>query len=278
MIDSENCDPRLLDHVDVVVELLTERVGLNPDSVLLVGADCREVLHSALGHNFVIRGTDDTDIGIALTDWTIYERIATEFARTGSNGIRYLIDGLRVDIMPFGEVEVPEGIVTPASRSEHLVVFGFDDVYTRAGPLVLPSGATIRIPHPAGYGVLKLRAWIDRWAYGQNKDGKDIAATMYWYQESDEVKSRLYDRETGLELLESLDWDADLAAVRILGADARAQLSATNAQDIAHRWAAMDHMDLARELEMPAGVTWTRDLRRRLELVSELSTGLSTST
>lgn len=277
MIDFENCDLRLLDHIDAVVELLADRAGLNPDSVLLVGADCREILHSALGHDFVIRGTDDTDIGIGLTDWTIYERIESEFPRTGSNGIRHLVAGLPVDIMPFGEVENPDGIVTPASRRDPLVVFGFDDVHERAAPLVLPSGATIRIPYPAGYAALKARAWIDRWAYGQNKDGRDIAAVMYWYQESDEIKTRLYDRDAGVQLLTSLDWDADLAAARVLGADARAQLSAKNAVDLDHRWGAMNPVDLARALEMPAHVTGMGDLSRRIALVTELSTGLSTT-
>lgn len=76
-------------------------------------------------------------------------------------------------------------------------------------------------------------------------------------------------------LLTSLDWDADLAAARLLGTDVRAQMSTKNAEDLELRWASVNHLDLARALDMPAGVAWTGDLKRRLALISELSTGLS---
>jgi predicted nucleotidyltransferase len=42
-------------------------------------------------------------------------------------------------------------------------VFGFEDVFARAMHIRLPGhGYRIRIPSPAGYGVLKTRAWADR--------------------------------------------------------------------------------------------------------------------
>lgn len=191
MIDLSAVDERNYDHITPVIAELTSQVGMDPDSILLVGAACRDVLHAAFGQAFPARGTTDTDLGIAVSDWTISERIESSFPRIGSSGIRYRIAGISVDVMPFGEVEDPEGISQPAPRGEDLVVFGFRDVYERAVQLTLPNGQSIRLPQPAGYVALKMRSWIDRSQYhGQDKDAKDLALATFWYQESSEIVDR----------------------------------------------------------------------------------------
>jgi predicted nucleotidyltransferase len=240
MLDFTRSDPRLLDGVDIVVGELGEKVGVDPNQVMLVGAECRDVLHSALGHEVMLRLTEDTDIAIALADWQIYEQIAHTFTRAGHTGVRYLVGGVTVDIMPFGAVESPEGVVTPRPHGEDMVVFGFDDVFGRALPLALPSGSKIRIPTVPGYTALKLRAWIDRSAYRQDKDGKDLAAAMFWYCESSQVAERLYDTDSGLALLERLGWDRDLGSAHLLGVDVGAQLTPENGTDLAARWGSVD--------------------------------------
>lgn len=274
MIDFSVCDPRFLDGIDTVVAELVRTAELDSDTVLVVGATCRDILHSSLGHEFALRGTEDLDIGIAVTDWATYDRVATAFPRTGHTGIRHLVAGLPVDVMPFGGVEDPSGVVTPAARGERVVVFGFDDVYGRAPRLALPSGAVIRIPDPAGYTALKLRAWIDRAPLGHDKDAKDLAAALYWYRESEVIKNRLWDTAEGHQILDEVDWDIDRGAARLLGGDVREQLSDANAADLAKRWSTTNVGDLARSLELPAGVTWPRDPGRRLVLVAELAASL----
>ncbi|GAB2833021.1 hypothetical protein ACFQ0P_09715 [Microbacterium insulae] len=275
MIDFNASDPRLLDGIDAVVVTLRDQIGLDADTIILVGAACRDILHSALGHELQLRGTEDTDIGIALNDWQIYDLIDHTFTKSGHTGVRYLVDGFPVDIMPFGGIEEPEGIVTPHSRGEEMVVFGFDDVYARAGHLTLPSGNTIRIPSPAGYAALKFRAWIDRSRYGQDKDGKDLAAAVYWYLESASVTERLWGTTEGNELLEEVGWDIELGAARVLGFDIRAQLSPPNLEDLIFRWNQLDLAPLGRALQLAPGANWPRNPERRLALISEVTTGWS---
>lgn len=270
MIDLERVDPRWYDEITPVVEELTRTVGLDPDRVLVVGAGCRDILHAALGHTFALRATTDTDIGIAVNDWGVTERIDACFRRVGSNGIRYYVAGLFVDIMPFGEIEDPEGISRPAARGEDLVVFGFRDVYERAVPLPLPGGMTVRLPQPAGYTALKMRSWIDRSAYGDDKDAKDLALATYWYQESPVAQGRLYDTDAGFDLLTEVDMDTDLAAARLLGLDAAAQLSPANRADLADRWAQQDLRVLARDFTLPAAGPRSPGLQRRLALIAGL--------
>lgn len=245
---------------------------MNADDILLVGAGCRDVLHAAFGHTFPARATTDTDLGIAVSDWTISRQIEARFPRLGSNGIRYRIAGIAVDIIPFGEVEDPEGISTPAARGEELVVFGFRDVYKRSLPLLLPSGRVIRLPQPAGYVALKMRSWLDRsLSYGHDKDAKDLALAAFWYQSASEIEDRLYESDGGFEVLREHEMDVDVAAVRLLGMDVADQLSPSNRRDLAQRWASRDLDGLARDFVLPAGGPTSPDLARRRVFVEQLS-------
>ncbi|NUL46539.1 hypothetical protein F7P69_15225 [Cellulosimicrobium funkei] len=271
MIDLTRVDERHYAMVTPVVEELATHVDLDPDNILLIGAGCRDILHASLGHTFTARATSDTDLGIAVRDWTTTQRIEARFQRIGSNGIRYMIAGIPVDIMPFGEVEDPEGISAPDPRGEDLVVFGFRDVYARALPLELPSGKTVRLPQPAGYAALKMRAWIDRSAhFDQDKDARDLALAAYWYQNAPEIEDRIYATDIGFAILTELDMDFDRAAIRVLGLDAVAQLSPDNRTDLSQRWAGQDLSILARDFKLPASGPRTAELSRRKELVAQL--------
>ncbi|MFJ5862471.1 hypothetical protein ACIQCM_13710 [Pseudarthrobacter sp. NPDC092439] len=233
-----------------VVDELQEATGLDPQCVLVVGAACRDVLHAAMGHTFEVRATNDVDLGIAVRDWTVSDRIEKQYERIGDNGIRYRIAGLPVDVMPFGEVEDPDGISSPAARGEDLVVFGFQDVFERAVALELPGGAVVRLPQPAGYAALKMRAWIDR---NMDKDAKDLALCTFWYQESGAVEDRLFGTEAGLQILAAVGWDVPVAAARLLGVDVAEQLETANHSDLMERWSALDMNILARDFVLPAG-------------------------
>lgn len=252
-----------------IIEDLTHKTSLNPENILLIGAGSRDILHSALGHKFQARSTNDADLAIAVSDWKITERIDAEYKRTGSNGIRYMISNTPVDIMPFGGVEDPEGISFPTPRGEELVVFGFQDVFDRSIELRLPNGQTVRLPQPAGYAALKMRAWIDRSVYyGGDKDAKDLALAAYWYRESKEVIDRLYDTDLGTQILETCSWDVDSAAIRLLAIDVSNQLSTASVVDLANRWKSQNLDALARDFTIPADARYSPDIDRRKELVS----------
>lgn len=271
MIDLPSVDPHFYDTITQVVEALVTNTGLHPDNVLVVGAGSRDILHAAFGHTFRARATLDVDLGIAVNDWAVSECIEAVFPRIGSTGIRYRVAGIPVDIMPFGEIEDPDGISHPAARGEDLVVFGFQDVYERALRLPLPNGMIVRLPQPAGYAALKMRSWIDRSVYGHDKDAKDLALAVFWYQESPVTEDRLYGSDPGFTVLADLNMDFDLAATKLLSNDIGDQLSQMNREDLARRWVQQDMRLLTRDFTLPAGGPRTPTIERRLALLEQFS-------
>lgn len=272
MLDFAQTDSRLLDDVALVVDELVSRADVDPDAIMLVGARCRDAIHSALGATEPTRSTDDLDIGVALSDWDAFDRIDKTFARTGSNGIRYLIEEMPVDVMPFGgDIESPDGITTPARRGETLVVFGFEDVFARAARITLPGdGHRIRIPMPAGYGALKARAWVDRSQDGEYKDAGDIGIALGWYDASTEVQGRLWEESREPSTIELYEYDPVLATAHTLGRDIRRQLTEDHADELTSAFGASDLSLFARYLGDGRG-----DLTARREVTLALHAGLS---
>jgi predicted nucleotidyltransferase len=271
MMNFDACDRRLLDDADAVVVDLIEKVGIDPDSVLLVGAACRDAIHSALGHDFPLRVTSDVDFGIALSNWGVFERIEREFATLGSTGIRFRIGGLPVDIMPFGAIEEPDGIVAPIRRHEDLIVFGFEDVFKRAGAITLPSGPRIRIPQPAGYAALKLRAWVDRSTANNDKDARDLAVACYWYQNCDAISERLWANEG--QFVQRFEFDDQLAAVAMLAEDALGQLAPERADDLVARLRNTDKGQFVAAFTLPNQSAWP-NTRARLRAYADALLGV----
>ncbi|MGB3730950.1 hypothetical protein [Microbacterium sp.] len=271
MIDFAHSDAALLAPVALVVDRLHSECGVDSERILLVGAICRNMLHTAYGYEFAVADTRDIDLGLILEDWGEYRRVVDVYPAVGDTGIRFLIAGLVVDVLPFGGVENPLGSATPEGRNQPLDVSGFENVYEHAALVRLPgTDNQIRIPQPAGYAALKMFAWLDRSAYGEYKDARDLALAMYWYLESEDVADRLYGGDEGVRLLEAAEWDRDVAAVKMLSGEIRSQLGEI-APVLGERWRRADTALIARSLSLPPGINWTTDRARRSRLAAELA-------
>lgn len=76
MLDLTTCDPARLQLVGLVCSrLLDHAEHLQAEDLMLLGTQCRDVLHDALGHTFLLRATQDLDIAIAIADWKAYREI-----------------------------------------------------------------------------------------------------------------------------------------------------------------------------------------------------------
>lgn len=262
MSGSPNYDPRLLAWVTPVVTALAAVVPAN--QLILVGAQCRDLLHWRYIRGMPPRATNDTDIAVALNNWEHFEAIRTAFPAVGSTGHRLLIADRAVDVIPFGEVESPTG-TTRHPSGEFMNVHGFTDAYARADVLPLPGGLRIRMPQPPNYAVLKLHAWLDRSADHNHKDGPDLALAVHWY--ADDL-DRLYD-EPHQWALRRHDFDLRRAAAALLGHDMRASVSPPEAAVLATHATEADH-DLLAEHFAVGQSGWPTTARMRRPLVDAL--------
>lgn len=233
---------------DVVSPVVTEleQVGVAPGALMLVGAVCRDVLHLAAGHTSSLRSTGDLDLALAVDGWTAYRQLTEKLVpiRIGSQ-IRYRVANLAVDIIPFGDLEDPDGQVPTGTYDGPMNVLGFGDVWQAAAPVDLPGGSCVRVPTIAGFAVLKLSAWASRSREGEYKDGADLACAMYWYQNLATVHDRLYDEEREAHVLERAGLDEPVAAILLLVADALQVLTPPRRQDLRALWATTaDHGNL----------------------------------
>lgn len=269
-------------NVEAVVDALAAVCDPLP-RVMLVGAVCRDALHLGHGHTTALRSTDDLDLALVVDGLDQFDQITSQLRRAPSAAgtVRYMIAGIAVDLVPFGEkVEDPDGTVTPR---EEMSVFGFQDVIASARPVGLSKDRQVLVPTAAGYTVLKLKAWADRSAVGQYKDASDLAVAMYWYQQAPGVIDRLYsDDKDALTHLERAEWDQDIAAVRLLIADARDLLTPSRRSELKDTWTGLSGRDelLATQLTNSAVRAWpsSRDkLPRRLEYTAAVRDVLTES-
>lgn len=226
MLSQQRPDPELVHPVRVIVGELVN-AGFDPTQLLLVGASCRDIIHSSLGYSHPLRGTEDWDFGLAVASWDEYNAIAGQFPEAGTNGLRRRIAGYAVDLTPFGELATGTGHVLKPPEQD-IDVFGFADVFARADDLLLGTKLKVPIPRPEGYAALKMRSWLDRSRAGRGeyKDAVDVATAVMWFVDSPELRDWIYDDEDeGQELLEAADYVPDVAAAMYLGTQIQVHLT-----------------------------------------------------
>lgn len=216
--------------VDQIVSDLVSR-GADPERLMVVGAEARDWLHHVgFGRSDEVRSTSDVDIAIATDHWDTYEGVVRGYPRTGANGVRFIVAGLEVDVMPFGAVEDPDGVVEPARRREQMSVFGMADVFAGATVVSLPCGERVRFPTAPGYVLLKLRAWVDRGAVN-DRDARDLALAVDWYCQDEAVRDASWD-EDRIDLMDLYDSNTDYVAARVLGRQAAAVVTVERAVEL----------------------------------------------
>lgn len=191
----------------MVVEALLDIDDAIAGSLMLVGAQCRDVLHRSYGHRSSLRSTTDYDLGLAVASGAAFNEISAQLEPLGGSPCRYLISGLPVDVMPFGEIEAPPGRVTVAQPAiDDRGVQGFSQVFDHA--LVLDIGAEhgLRVPDSIGYIALKAVAAVERAARHEYRDFPDLVTAVMWHANDDEWLTAGYS-DVHADAFESMDYD-----------------------------------------------------------------------
>jgi predicted nucleotidyltransferase len=271
---SRACGPEREVLAQVVSAALPHASGLAPDHIMVVGATCRDLLHSALGHTSPNTATRDVDLALALSSWTAYRSLAAAFPRVGDSAIRFRIAGVDVDLLPFGGVEEPTGMVDPPARHAPFSVWAFEEIFNGALRLPLTPQLTVRLPTVAGFAAAKMRAWLDRSEWYEAKDARDLALVLHWYARSGQVADLLYETESGNAILIREGADLTLAAAHLLGSDVADALGSDRQRELLEDWPG-DIEFLIRELVLHGGPPWPQENERRRHLVEALARGLA---
>jgi predicted nucleotidyltransferase len=191
---------------------------------LIVGATARDlVMHYGYGAP-VRRATGDLDFAIQLADWDAYTHIADSLVELDfEKGIEqqrfYSPTGVPVDIVPFGDIaDEASDIKWPPPGETVMNVTGFEEAHACAIQVTVRVNPILSVPvaAPQGLVLLKLIAWNDRTCDLRPKDAQDIAYLLATYQDVPQILERAYDIEG---LMDSYDWDMDLATAHLLGLD-----------------------------------------------------------
>lgn len=196
----------------------------------LTGAMARDWVFTLINGIDTLRATRDADIGIALADWDEFERVRTsildegEFApdRTQHRLNHRHLQGFHIDLVPFGRLGgAGAEIAWPPKQDIVMNVIGFEEAFKAAITVLADIDLPVKVASPSGLMLMKILAWEDRkHLHPTGKDAQDIRLLLTRYEK---VAGRsLYDIDG---LMDVADYDADVAAARLLGRDVAALLS-----------------------------------------------------
>ncbi len=155
--------------------------------IVLVGALMAELTPEISPDYPRFRRTDDADFGVCVRDWPTYRKLRDKLMKRKFEPDPRIEHRLQrgtalVDIIPYGPEIAPDGkILWPESEFEMTVV-GFDEVCAAARKVALGDGLPIPVITVPGFVLLKIIAYLDRKAQGNNKHRDDARDIEYWLQ------------------------------------------------------------------------------------------------
>lgn len=246
MIDlSSSTDPRIAVASQVLGEV--EEVAVRHSfRLMVVGATARDILSEAIVGSPPGRATADVDVAVAVPSWEKFESLTAGLTRVGRGRHRFMVSGVQVDVVPFGDVETADRRIDWGDGTR-MSALGLSEAYAHAQHALLPGGTEVLVPTVAGLAVLKLSAWSDR-RLETRRDAADLQTIIGWYA-TGALLDELYDVD--VRLLKAYDFDPVPASAHRLGRH-MAELLGRSAGFVA---ALLDGENLGRLVaDMPASV------------------------
>jgi predicted nucleotidyltransferase len=163
-----------------VFNALEEAFTVTGTDFYIIGALARDVWYARGQKAF--RGTKDVDLAILVSSHAEYEAVRnylmdhSQFRNTKENSFVMISPGgVQVDILPFGEIEIDDGITVQGEGMTSIKVNGFNEVYqSGTEEIELTTGHYFKIATLPAIVLLKLIAFDDR-PDRRTKDARDIA-------------------------------------------------------------------------------------------------------
>lgn len=168
--------------------------------------------------------TLDIDIAVTVIDWEHYEKLRNALISSNSFAPdpkiyhrQWFNKEHPVDLIPFGAVETSSGLIQwPPDQSIEMNVTGFGDALSDTILVHLSDKLEVRFVSLPGMAILKLIAWRDRHNEFPTKDAVDIATLLKYYPDAGNDE-RMFEQHA--DLMETADFDFEMAGARLLGRD-----------------------------------------------------------
>ncbi|MFM0070266.1 nucleotidyl transferase AbiEii/AbiGii toxin family protein [Paraburkholderia sediminicola] len=209
------------------VKEAAHRLGV---TFVVAGATARDLV---LWHVYGIRAeraTRDVDVAVCAISWDAYGALIAGLERTGlfrasTKAQQTLVfddpdvgHPVPLDLVPFGELEAPEGSVAWPPRGDVVMnVLGFREAVDTSVEIDLGERLMVPVVSLPSLALLKILAWHDRRA-SRNTDASDLLPILRTYCDAGNTDRIWVD---GADLLVQHDFDVDLAATALLGRESR---------------------------------------------------------
>ena len=131
-----------------------------------------------------------------MKSWTLFKRLRNELTRSDapfrSSGAEHRFahtSGTLVDLIPFGEIEEPEGVIRWPESQAVMTVIGFREADSHATRIELAPGVQVRVVTIPMLVILKLVAYEDR---GKTDDLADVLFVLENFSRY-ELENRIFE-------------------------------------------------------------------------------------
>lgn len=192
--------------------------------IFIVGATARDILLESTYGISPKRATIDIDIAVLLESWSQFDRVKKALIQNpdfepGRETQRLIFRGrLPLDLVPFGKIAGKDDqLEWPPDRNFRMSVAGFEECYRHSIPIKLGKNPdlVVQVVSLAGLAILKLISWKDN-VERRRKDAPDLCFIIQNYLDAGNL-DRLF--HEALDIVESEDYDYELASARLLGRD-----------------------------------------------------------
>lgn len=191
----------------------------------VIGATARDILAKML-KSVCKRKTADLDITVAIATWedfdVIMRTLVTRGFRKDKNIQQRLYYGqgeteFTLDIVPFGEVAVPDNMLSwPGESDTKLSVVGFDSALQHTYEIDMDGLFSFFIPTAPALFMLKLVAWNDRSKRFVYKDAIDLDFLIRSYFQENSTREEFTSIYTEFPDVDVYSWGAAMITTDLL--------------------------------------------------------------
>jgi len=219
---SKRIDPLLVE----VLEAISKAAVECAIPFFIVGATARDIFFDLLHNIKPRRATFDLDLGIHIAAWKSYDALLHTLLSTGDfkkalapQRVYYFKNNFPIDIMPFGPLSGPNGIITWPDKKQ-MSILGFEESYRNCYTIKVTKTAEsfIRVASPIGLTIMKLIARAESTDRAE-KDARDLEMIFANYHSLFENEVRIFDFP---DILELVHFDVQRSGTVLLGKDASA--------------------------------------------------------